>query len=384
MLKTKRKNNLILVGLIALALCFSAVAVSLIHSTFFAVHANPVVEIVRNGSRISSKVEGISSPSYQWFMADATDGVVVGTFTKIESAAEPYLDLTSAQSNKAIKLVVSGNESNVIADIANVVVFDLAKGNVTFGTNYSGKDKDDNDLSAVHDKENIYIVQQSNNTTPTTHSIIVDSGTYDITIDGVNIGGLTPVQKTPGGGGIGNNSSAFIDIVSNQQGLAIGMRHITLSTCGIVPRIYDYMEREAPGPLAISLHAPNNELRNQLMPINRRYPVEELMTAVKAYIAKTNKKVMLEYVMLDGINDKPEHAHQLAALIESSDCHVNLIPYNATQNLGFAPSSMENIKIFYDILRDKGIFVNLRREFGASVQAACGQLKANYLKETNM
>jgi len=216
MLKTKRKNNLILVGLIALALCFSAVAVSLIHSTFFAVHANPVVEIVRNGSRISSKVEGISSPSYQWFMADATDGVVVGTFTKIESAAEPYLDLTSAQSNKAIKLVVSGNESNVIADIANVVVFDLAKGNVTFGTNYSGKDKDDNDLSAVHDKENIYIVQQSNNTTPTTHSIIVDSGTYDITIDGVNIGGLTPVQKTPGGGGIGNNSSAFIDIVSNQ------------------------------------------------------------------------------------------------------------------------------------------------------------------------
>jgi len=178
--------------------------------------------------------------------------------------------------------------------------------------------------------------------------------------------------------------TAFIDIVSHQQGLAIGMRHITLSTCGIVPRIYDYMEREAPGPLAISLHAPNNELRNQLMPINRRYPVEELMTAVKAYIAKTNKKVMLEYVMLDGINDKPEHAHQLAALIESSDCHVNLIPYNATQNLGFAPSSMENIKIFYDILRDKGIFVNLRREFGASVQAACGQLKANYLKETNM
>ena len=93
---------------------------------------------------------------------------------------------------------------------------------------------------------------------------------------------------------------------------------------------------------------------------------------------------MLEYVMLDGINDKPEHAYQLADLIEDSDCHVNLIPYNATQNLGFAPSTMENIKIFYDILRDKGIFVNLRREFGASVQAACGQLKANYLEKTNM
>ncbi|MBQ4049897.1 MAG: hypothetical protein IJD07_04500, partial [Clostridia bacterium] len=144
MLKTKRKNNLILVGLIALALCFSAVTVSLIHSTFFAVHANPVVEIVRNGSRISSKVEGISSPSYQWFMADATDGV----FTKIESAAEPYLDLTSAQSNKAIKLVVSGTESNVIDDFTNIVVFDLEKAPVSFaGNTYSGNDTSGNPVS---------------------------------------------------------------------------------------------------------------------------------------------------------------------------------------------------------------------------------------------
>lgn len=172
--------------------------------------------------------------------------------------------------------------------------------------------------------------------------------------------------------------TAFIDIVNHQKGLDIGMRHITLSTCGLVPRIYQYMQRLSPGPLAISLHAPNNQLRNQLMPINRSYPLEQLMAAVKTYTATTNKKVMLEYVMLDGINDTPLHAQQLAELIGDSRCHVNLIPYNATQNLGFAASSDQAIKAFHDILRSKHIFANLRREFGASVQAACGQLRASY------
>lgn len=174
----------------------------------------------------------------------------------------------------------------------------------------------------------------------------------------------------------------FIDIINHQKGLNIGMRHITLSTCGIVPRIYDYMHRPTPGPLAISLHAPNDALRNQLMPVNRRYPLAQLMAAVKAYTTATNKKVMLEYVMLAGINDQTEHAQQLAQLIDGSDCHVNLIPYNDTQNLGFTASPFVQIKAFYDILRAQHIFVNLRREFGASVQAACGQLRAEYTQQT--
>lgn len=171
---------------------------------------------------------------------------------------------------------------------------------------------------------------------------------------------------------------AFIEIISNQRGLSIGMRHITLSTCGIVPRIYDYMLHESHGLLAVSLHAPDNALRDQLMPINRLYPLETLMEAVNIYSQTTHKKVMLEYVMLYKINDSTKQAQQLADLIGDSNCYLNLIPYNETENLAFQKSPFERILAFYDVLKKNHITVTMRREFGASVKAACGQLRADY------
>lgn len=175
-----------------------------------------------------------------------------------------------------------------------------------------------------------------------------------------------------------SNVMDFISILNHPHMLNIGARHISASTCGIVPRIYDYMNHTNAGLLAISLHAPNNSLRDKLMPVNRSYPLEKLMEAIDCYIASTNKKVMLEYVMLKDINDSTAQAQELAKLIGNRNCHVNLIPYNQTQNLGFSKSSFEQIMAFYDILKKNKIKVTMRREIGASVNAACGQLRADY------
>lgn len=177
-----------------------------------------------------------------------------------------------------------------------------------------------------------------------------------------------------------DNVMAFLDIVMHPQGLAIGKNHITVSTCGIVPKIEAYAAHPNHGLLAISLHAPDDDTRSRLMPINRRYPVAELMTAARSYIAATGKKVMLEYVMLQDINDTPEQALQLANLIGTDKFHVNLIPYNETENTEFTQSSRERILAFYDVLKQHNITVTMRREFGASVKAACGQLRADYEK----
>lgn len=175
-----------------------------------------------------------------------------------------------------------------------------------------------------------------------------------------------------------DNVMDFISILNHPNMLNIGTRHISTSTCGIVPRIYDYMKHKNAGLLAVSLHAPNDFLRNQLMPVNRTYPLENLMEAIDAYIYATNKKVMLEYVMLKNINDSITCAEELAALVGKRNCHVNLIPYNETQNLGFSKSSFEQIMTFYDILKKNKITVTMRREIGSSVSAACGQLRADY------
>lgn len=175
-----------------------------------------------------------------------------------------------------------------------------------------------------------------------------------------------------------DNIMQFLEIVGHPHGLAIGPRHITVSTCGLAPQIEHYAHHPHHGLLAISLHAPDDETRSQLMPINRRYPLKQLMDAARFYIQQTGKKVMLEYVMLQEINDSTQQAQQLADLLGESDFHVNLIPYNETQNLGFTQSSRERILAFYDILKKNNITVTMRREFGASVNAACGQLRANY------
>lgn len=174
----------------------------------------------------------------------------------------------------------------------------------------------------------------------------------------------------------------FLEIIMHPHGPAIGKNHITVSTCGIVPQMEAYAAHPCHGLLAISLHAPDDATRSRLMPINRRYPIAALMTAARNYIHATGKKVMLEYVMLDGVNDTPEQAQLLADLIGSDNFHVNLIPYNETQNLGFTQSSRERILAFYDVLKKNNITVTMRREFGASVNAACGQLRADYEKQT--
>ncbi len=181
-----------------------------------------------------------------------------------------------------------------------------------------------------------------------------------------------------------DNVMQFLEIVGHPHGLALGTRHITVSTCGLAPQIDQYADHPAHGLLAISLHAPDDETRSRIMPINRKYPVAQLMDAARRCIQKTGKKVMLEYVMLSEINDHPWQAQLLADLIGTDDFHVNLIPYNETQNLGFTQSSRERILAFYDVLKKNHITVTMRREFGSSVNAACGQLRADYEKQQKL
>lgn len=173
----------------------------------------------------------------------------------------------------------------------------------------------------------------------------------------------------------------FLEIIRHPHGLALGPRHITVSTCGLAPQIQQYALEPWHGLLAISLHAPDDETRSRIMPVNRRYPVNVVLEAARTYIRHTGKKVMLEYVMLEGLNDHRWQAQLLAQLIGTAPFHVNLIPYNATQNLGFAQSSRARIEDFYDVLKKNHIAVTMRREFGASVNAACGQLRADYEKQ---
>ncbi len=176
------------------------------------------------------------------------------------------------------------------------------------------------------------------------------------------------------------NLIKFIDIINYNKGINIGSRHITVSTCGVVPRIYDFMKIGKEVNLAISLHAPTDEIRNKIMPINKIYNIEKLMKAVKDYLKMTNRRVTFEYIMLKGINDSKEDAVVLAKLLRGINCYVNLIPYNETENIGFKRSDMKTILDFYDILKKEKITVTIRREFGTKVSAACGQLRAKEVK----
>lgn len=169
----------------------------------------------------------------------------------------------------------------------------------------------------------------------------------------------------------------FCSIASAPKGLGIGEKHITVSTCGLVPEIYRYAALPHPCNLAISLHAPNDELRSRLMPVNRAYPIGELLSAAEHFSQKANRRVTLEYVMLENVNDLPEHAQQLADIIGSRSFYVNIIPYNSTDSV-FRKSSRERIMAFYDVLKKNKIGVTMRREFGAELKAACGQLSADY------
>ena len=173
-----------------------------------------------------------------------------------------------------------------------------------------------------------------------------------------------------------DNVIKFIDIVNSDKGIAIGSRHITVSTCGIVPKIKEFMNYDKQVNLAISLHAPNNEVRNKIMAINKAYPIEVLIDAIKEYINKTNRRVTFEYIMLKGINDSEKHALELSQLLKGINAYVNLIPYNETSHINLEKSSKEQILKFYDILKKNKINVTVRKEFGSKVSAACGQLRS--------
>ena len=173
-----------------------------------------------------------------------------------------------------------------------------------------------------------------------------------------------------------DNLVSFIKIANYHKALNIGSRHITVSTCGIVPKIYEFSKLPYQVNLAISLHAPDDELRNFLMPINKRYPLDELIKAVKDYVKSTNRRVTFEYILLKDINDKEEHAKKLCRLVKGINCYINLIPYNENSNILYKRSKKDTIMRFYDIIKKEGINVTIRKEFGSNISAACGQLRS--------
>ncbi len=177
------------------------------------------------------------------------------------------------------------------------------------------------------------------------------------------------------------NVMKFIDIINDDYGIGIGARHITVSTCGIVPKIKEFASEKRQVNLAISLHAPNDELRSKIMKVNKVYPIKEVISAVKDYLKVNNRKVTFEYIMLKGMNDSEECARELAFLLKGMNAYVNLIPYNETSHIQFEASSREAIMKFYDILKKNGINVTVRREFGSEVDAACGQLRSKFEEE---
>jgi 23S rRNA (adenine2503-C2)-methyltransferase len=173
----------------------------------------------------------------------------------------------------------------------------------------------------------------------------------------------------------------FLRVMTHPKGLNIGQRHITVSTSGIVPNIYRFAEENTQMNLAISIHAPNDALRSKLMPVNRRFPFADLIEACKYYIAKTGRRITFEYALIGGVNDRPEHAEELAKVLsEMPLCHVNLIPVNYVMERNFVRSSRDDIFTFQRILQKHKINATIRREQGSDIAAACGQLRAKHLE----
>lgn len=174
---------------------------------------------------------------------------------------------------------------------------------------------------------------------------------------------------------------AFLKIINDDQALNIGARHITVSTSGIIPRIYNFADEQMQINFAVSLHAPNSEIRSRLMPVNRAYKLPELMKAINYYTSKTGRRVTFEYGLFGGVNDQNEHAEELATLIKNIKCHVNLIPVNYVPERDYVRTPKKQIFEFEKILKKRGINVTIRREHGHDIDAACGQLRAKERKE---
>lgn len=175
------------------------------------------------------------------------------------------------------------------------------------------------------------------------------------------------------------NLLKFLSTINHPKGLAIGARHITVSTSGIVPKIREYAHMGLQVNLAISLHAPNNEIRSKLMKINQAYPVEEVIGAIKYYLSVAKRRVTIEYILIDGLNDSQETALELVKVLRGLNVYVNLIPYNEVIESGYKRSKTETMEAFYDTLMKNKIQVTLRKEQGHDINAACGQLRSQHL-----
>jgi 23S rRNA (adenine2503-C2)-methyltransferase len=180
-----------------------------------------------------------------------------------------------------------------------------------------------------------------------------------------------------------DNVLKFLELVNSEYGLNIGQRHITLSTCGIVPKIRDLADRNLQITLAISLHATSDEKRKSIMPIAYKYSIIDIIEACKYYINRTGRRITFEYALVNDINDNVEDAKALSNLLQSLLCHVNLIPVNEIKEKEFKKSSNEKIRDFSNILTKNGIETTVRREMGSDINAACGQLRRSYIEESN-
>ncbi len=172
----------------------------------------------------------------------------------------------------------------------------------------------------------------------------------------------------------------FLRLMIHEKGLNIGQRHITVSTSGIVPNIYKFADEDTQINLAISIHAPNDTLRSKLMPVNRRYPFDDVIESLRYYQAKTGRRISFEYALIGGVNDQPEHAKELAGVLKTMLCHVNLIPVNHVPERKYVRTSRNDIFEFQRILADQGVNVTIRREQGHDIAAACGQLRAKHME----
>ena len=178
-----------------------------------------------------------------------------------------------------------------------------------------------------------------------------------------------------------DNVIKFIKIINSKEGKNMGQRHITLSTCGLINKMYDLAEEDLQITLAVSLHAPNDGIRNTIMPVSKANPMDKLLEACRYYTDKTKRRITFEYSLIKGVNDSPQNARELASRLKGMLCHVNLIPVNDVKERNFVRSSNETVKMFEEILLSKGIETTVRRKLGSDIDAACGQLRKRYKDE---
>ena len=177
-----------------------------------------------------------------------------------------------------------------------------------------------------------------------------------------------------------DNVLRFLELVNSEDGMNISMRHISLSTCGLVPKIDELAEKKLQISLAISLHGPNNEIRSKIMPVNKAYPIEELLDACRRYFDATGRRIHFEYAMIDGVNDTVDHAKELLRRLKGLPAHFNLIPLNHVEESPLKPSSRAAVATFQKTLEEGGITATVRRTLGGDIDASCGQLRRKYTK----